>query len=72
MARPWDSTLYIESHDPSFIRPPKCPECSDLRVPMVLREAVLSSTAVVVPPPAVPAVVAALLSAPALVEADAG
>ena len=58
MARPWDNTLYIESHYPAFSPRPKCPECFDLGVPVAHREVVLSSAAVAVPPPDVAPAVA--------------
>ena len=38
MARPWDNTLYVESHYPAFSPRPKYPECSGSRVPVVLWE----------------------------------
>ena len=79
MARPWDSTLYVESHYPAFSPPPKCLEYFDLGVLVAHRKAVLSFAAVVVPPPAaapasvvpstaivvVPSAVADLVVAPA-------
>ena len=48
MARPWDSTLYIEPTVSPFIHPPKCPECSSPGSPTVHR-VVDPSVAVVAP-----------------------
>ena len=61
MARPWDNTLYVESHYPASSLLPKCPECFDLWVPMAHRGVVLSFATATVPPPATVATAAVRL-----------
>ena len=51
MARSWDSTLYVESHGLPFNLPPKCPECSGLRVLKAHRGAAPSSAPAPAPTP---------------------
>ena len=60
MARPWDSTLYVESHEPALSLRRRYPECCAPGFPMVPRE----STPVVV---FVVAAVAHVVAAPAVV-----
>ena len=63
MARPWDSTLYVESHYPAFSPRPKCPEYFDLGVPVVPRESAPSVVALpVAAAPVVPSVVVVVVA----------
>ena len=43
MARPWDNTLYVESHYLALSLRPRYPEYSALGCPMVLRESVVAA-----------------------------
>ena len=48
MARPWDSTLYVESTPALLIDRPKCPEYFAPEVPVVLQGLVVAVLAAVV------------------------